>query len=237
MLDYITTIIATAALLLTVFQLYWNRKKVIVEFNGAAEILGENSIYCRDEYNNFIQSSGRGPGLNLSVEIINSSPCDISYFDLRVFDPNTNANFFLITRNSLPEIYANKKIYRENLQNPLAPYHHCVPEGRAGMLKAHSLTYFDLFIIPKKESTKLRVSFRVAIRKNIFTVNDSFVTDNQKHLRYFTKNINIENWDRMVRFHLPLNTTLEDFTASLNKADNYQHSHTNTNEPCQKHQD
>lgn len=209
--DNLAIIISIVALILSVLTMYWNRKKVSVFFDSVAEILGENALYCRDEHDQFINSSGLGPGLNLAVEIINSSPCDISYFDLRAFDPDTDNNYFLITRNALPEVFTIKKLYRENLDFPLSPYHHCLPNGKSGMLQSHSFTTWDLFIIPKPESTKLRVSFRVAIQKFPISKNDKYVTPNQKTYKYFSKDIDITNWKASVRPHLPLDTTLEDF--------------------------
>ena len=61
--DNLAIIISIVALILSVLTMYWNRKKVSVFFDSVTEILGENALYCRDEHDQFINSSGLGPGL------------------------------------------------------------------------------------------------------------------------------------------------------------------------------
>ncbi|WP_373485714.1 hypothetical protein [Acetobacterium malicum] len=214
---FLPVIISTLALVLSVITMYLNRKRISVQFGGPIEALGENSVYCRDENGVFISSTGYGPGIHLVVEIINSSPCEISYFDLRAFDPELDDNYFLITRSSLPETICNKKLYRENPTNPKAPFHHNLPDAAYGMFSGRSYTYWNLFIIPREDSKNLRLSFRVSIKKLPFTKSDKYVTKNQKQYRFYALDLNISGWKNLTRMHLPLDMPLEDLFKNVTK--------------------
>lgn len=216
-LTYFPIVISTLAFALSALTMYLNRKRVSVQYGGPLEVLAENSLYCRDQDGVFIPGSSYGPGINLTVEIINSSPCELSYFDLRAFDPGTDKNYFLMTRTSLPETISRKKMYRENPENPQAPFHHNLPEASYGMLPGRSFTYWNLFIVPRKDSTKLRVSFRVAIKKRPFTKSDKYVSKNQKKYRFYAINLNIPDWQSKSRMGLPLNMPLDDFVGSITR--------------------
>lgn len=212
---YFPIILSVVSLGISFFTLYINRKKVDVLFDDRYELLGDHSVYCNDENNQYLRGSGFGPGLNLPLEIINTSPCEVAYFDLRAFNPDTDENYFLITRDSIPADLKKFSFCRENLKDPLSPYRHLMPERYFGILGANSFERWDLFIIPKDDSTKLRVSFRVAVRRNPLSEADKYVTPNQEKYRYFAKNFGIKGWREKaisLRAQMPADMSLEALT-------------------------
>lgn len=193
-LDYITVIISTAAFVISLTTIFINRRKLTVDFPELLVPLARGSVYFFDDNGKKLFYED---GLFVSLEILNSSPRDISYFDLRAFDTKTNVNTFLLTRIAMLHPYSDKQIYRSNPNNPLSPYHLTIPAANNGVLKANSFNRFDLFIMPSPETEELALSFKVSIRAKPFC-KDPYAVTKRKKFRYYGCKYPLENWKDMV---------------------------------------
>ena len=136
-------IFSVSALIISLLTLHRNRTTLEVKFSPridrtmdlSTEIIDKNGDYIHAYRNVFL----------VSVEIINSSPNDIAYYDLYAFDPETN-NFlefvnpkaFLFSKPGAGVIHYINKVTFNILNVPLEQY---------GVFKANSYTRFDLPII------------------------------------------------------------------------------------------
>lgn len=125
------------------------------------------------------------------LSIVNTTPFDISYFDLRAFDPETNLNCYLATENSLGA-YKGIQLFHHTLDDILVLE---IPKKNYGVLKAKSFTRLDLIVMKKTENTKkINISFRIPKKNFIF--NDYYSVTNRSKFKTFgisydlTKKIN-----------------------------------------------
>lgn len=101
------------------------------------------------------------------LSVINTSPNDIAFFDLRAFNPNTNINFPLVTKKTFEYGKENTEVFhiingRHTRLN--------IPEKNSGVFKANSFTQFDLIIcIPEnlKEKENINISFKIATHNHL----------------------------------------------------------------------
>lgn len=114
------------------------------------------------------------------LSIVNTTPFDISYFDLRAFDPETNLNCYLATKNSLGA-YKDIQLFHHTLDDVLVLE---IPKKNYGILKAKSFTRLDLIIMNKTENTKkINVSFRIPKKNFIFS--DYYSVTNRSKFKTF----------------------------------------------------
>ena len=141
------------------------------------------------------------PGINgfiITIDIINSSPNDIAYFDLRAFNPDNNINIYLMTRKSLEVPFNDGAIYKKNYLNEkhlLEP-----PEKNYGLLKANSFNKFDLFFGPRDNDAHdlKRVNISIKIAKKTFFNKDPFSTTNRKKFKFFGYSYDVSNWKELL---------------------------------------
>lgn len=123
--------------------------------------------------------------LKLNLRIINPSNTDTSFFDLVVFDKNRTYQIYSKVQNNIyndlegtstiSALKANKDLVQIN-----------IPDNSYGTIKAHSITVFDLIIMPDDIEDELTVSFKTTDRKKIFSRYRNVYT-NSKYQTFFAK--------------------------------------------------
>lgn len=187
-------IISTLAFGLSVITFYLNRKRITVSIPKEYDALGDWSIY---NYTDNGKSFGYGPGIKFPIEIINTSPCDISYFDLKAINrDHPKEKLYLLTRTAIDEESVDKKFYQANPLKPDSPFHVSIPPSVNGVLKAHSYNKFDIYIIPNQAIENVRFSFKVTIRRKPFSPKDPY-SDIKAHrkLKYYFCDYNLKDWE------------------------------------------
>ncbi|NRO01603.1 hypothetical protein [Lactobacillus helveticus] len=164
----VQNIFSISALAISLLTLHRNRTTLEVKFSPRIDRTMDLSTEITDKNGNYIHAY-RNVFL-VSVEIINSSPNDIAYYDLYAFDPKTN-NFlefvnpkaFSFSHPGVGVIHYINKVTFNILNVPLEQY---------GVFKANSYTKFDLPIIVTdpdeiKNIDTLAVGFK-AIKRTLF---------------------------------------------------------------------
>lgn len=178
-------IFSISALAVSLLTLHRNRTTLEVKFSPGIDRTMDLSTEIIDKNGNYIHAY-RNVFL-VSVEIINSSPNDIAYYDLYAFDPKTynflefvNPKAFLFSHPGVGVIHYINKVTFNILNVPLEQY---------GVFKANSYTKFNLPIIVTdpdeiKNIDTLTVGFK-AIKRALFRNTDKqsyYVTYNVKNL-------------------------------------------------------
>lgn len=158
-LPIITVTVSFSSLLISLITLHSNRKRLDVEIENNLDDISD--IYFN--ILNFTNSSSDlnfGNGKVCFLKIVNPSPKDIAFFDLRLIDLRANKPIFFLT-NALLELtnYTNKKLFY-NSKGTLSKIN--IPDSNYGIFKANSFTRLDLAFYPE-EKTKVLISFKVAI--------------------------------------------------------------------------
>lgn len=103
--------------------------------------------------------------LSTRLIVINESSFPIGYFDLRAFDPKTNANFHILTRQAIPYPLQQVEFQRKfKIKNTEAEYNLEIPVAKHGMFPASSCTSLDLLVWSmdyEAESRFLCLSFKI----------------------------------------------------------------------------
>ena len=161
-------IFSISALAVSLLTLHRNRTTLEVKFSPGIDRTMDLSTEIIDKNGNYIHAY-RNVFL-VSVEIINSSPNDIAYYDLYAFDPKTynflgfvNPKAFLFSHPGVGVIHYINKVTFNILNVPLEQY---------GVFKANSYTKFNLPIIVTnpdeiKNIDTLTVGFK-AIKRTLF---------------------------------------------------------------------
>ncbi|RHW46119.1 hypothetical protein DS832_07150 [Bombilactobacillus bombi] len=106
--EYIlANLIALISLAISIYNLWKNRKNITVTYQENIEINFIDGIFVFDS-NNEIETYKTT--MTIKISIVNPSPNDIGFFDLRVFDPVTNINIPFLTYRTLP--FTNKTVIR-----------------------------------------------------------------------------------------------------------------------------
>lgn len=184
--------IASISLIVSLITLYRTRKTLTVTWSKDLEVVDSGNVFFYDN-NNEIQSYG--PGFYLTLDIVNPSPHDIAYFDLRAFCPHININTYLLTRKSLLADSSDTVIYKTMGKDNIFKLD--IPEKNYGVLKSNSFTRLDLFIVPNEHiDNDLLVTFKVAIKSKLFK--DKFSVTNRKKYRPYGRNFKISGWEEML---------------------------------------
>lgn len=183
----ITLAISLSALLISFFTLFKNRKTLTITWSTDIKPISPDVILF-GEVSRPIDSK---VCFYLNVDIVNPSPNDIAFFDLRAFNPETNMNYYLITKKSLPIdiretpislTYFNETFFLE------------IPDKNYGVFKSNSFAKLDLIIIPRNlTGEKLVISFKVA-DKNLISY-DKFAVTNRKKYKLFQRVFGVMNWE------------------------------------------
>lgn len=195
------------ALAISLYTLWKSRKHISLDWEqnilqadiGSvfAEIDNENPIpydYC------FVTS----------LSVVNPSPVDIGYFDLRAFNPKNNFNLYLMTRKALGSHLENAKIYEIfNLKNGYTRGYTRldIPEKNYGIFKANSFTKLDLIIVLPKEAIddykdleSISISFKIA--KRAFFKKDIFALTSRKKFEFSGMEYHIKGWKERLKKQL-----------------------------------
>lgn len=153
-------IISLAAFILSFIVYKQNKKRLDVTFEP--DLLKINSIYT----NNISIKMDKGSYIAF-IKVVNPSPSDIGYFDLRVFDVNkptemlATYNELILRRSDLDATYFEyESIYgKSNLNAPKSNY---------GVFKSNSFTRLDIPFTLDRDTKEVIITFKVAIkvRKN-----------------------------------------------------------------------
>jgi len=144
-----------------------------------------------------INDNGRpepyGDALLTKIEIVNPSPRDIAFFDLRCFYPETNMNVSLLTRRTMLDDLRDKNLLRavENKKGDVDLAELIIPEKNYGVLKSGSFTKFDILMFPKTDAKEVFLSFKVA-KKSI--IKDPFAVTGRKRFKHYGVAYNTQSW-------------------------------------------
>lgn len=182
--DWITVTISILSLLVSFYSVWRTRKNVTVTY--APNVVPKlNSVYTKK---NGKEDFHYHRVLLTSIDIVNSSPIDISYFDLRAFDPKTNLNIDLVTRWTMPYSLSNRDLFT-CVDFPGSRYYKLdIPERKFGILPANSFTRMDIVIVldylPKQIQNldTVCVSFKIPKRS---LKRDYYSVTNRKKFKFY----------------------------------------------------
>ena len=104
-----------------------------------------------------------------TLKIVNPSKCDMSFFDLRAFNPNTNANHYILTKRTIVPNLKDSSILVspsfKNKNNQMPQFFITIPERNFGTLKAGSFSQIDILIYANKNiklDHHIMISFKIA---------------------------------------------------------------------------
>lgn len=192
-LKYWSPIVASISLVISLYLMLRNRKRLIVtEDNPLEPFVSDGSLYAILEDGSKISL---GAGYIVSFTILNSSPNDISYFDLVANDKDTNYRQGLLTSKSLEPIVWNAKNVKVFNDSAIGTFSLTFPESNSGVFKANSFTRMDLCVMPLDDdySGYIDVSFKVTI-KSIFHISRHSVVKKRKWFRAYSQRIDATNW-------------------------------------------
>ncbi len=189
----IPLIISFIALIVSIVVAWSNRKSLQVEISPDLQVMEGGRIF-------FLNDDGipepYDHALLATVEVVNPSPKDIAFFDLRTFYPETNMNVDLLTRRAVLEKYRDKKLWRviktpsgkERLSELI------VPETNYGIFKSNSFTRLHIVTFPDKDDDKILLSFKVAMRSRI--KKDPFAVTGRKVFKHYGRAYKINSWQK-----------------------------------------
>ncbi|QXE18722.1 hypothetical protein [Clostridium sp. 001] len=176
----IPLIISLISLILSLINSISNRKRLDVEIE-------DNLCDINDIYLNRFQYKNNQPNFNFTkgkicfIKIVNPSPKDISFFDLRVINISSNKQVFYIYKSVLEslDVKSDQKLFY-GTTGGLAKLNY--PQDSYGVLKANSFNKLDIAFFPKIESCNILISFKVAI-PSLFKNKESITRKNFKYYR------------------------------------------------------
>ncbi|WP_294167009.1 hypothetical protein [uncultured Clostridium sp.] len=156
----LSILISISSLSITLLNLYINRKRL--------DVVIEDSLDKIDDiYTNYFEYQNQDPSLNFGngkvcfIKVVNSSPKDIAFFDLRVVDLDSMKPLFFLSSAVLELTnLTNEKIFYGS-DNVMAKVN--IPYSTYGIFKSNSFTRLDIPFYPTETTTKVLVSFKVAI--------------------------------------------------------------------------
>lgn len=138
---FVHNLFSMAALTISVYTLWKGRKHLSFTFQKDISILPFKSIFCFDKDGNKLTYD---ICLMTSISIVNPSSSDIGYFDLRVFDTNTNINLNFLTSRTLPPDLDDKRVFYQATEG-LRQLD--IPTRNFGTFKSNSFSRMDIVII------------------------------------------------------------------------------------------
>lgn len=148
------------SLLISIIALYVQRKRLIITWGSNAYVLNPKTdiIIAGEPY-----PAKSNVAFYVTVDIVNPSKSDISFFDLRAFNPKTNANHYLLTKRTIVPIFKDKSILISPF--PEEQFFVTIPDRTFGMIKAGSFMSLDLVVYTNPNillDTEIMVSFKVS---------------------------------------------------------------------------
>ncbi|EAC2288968.1 hypothetical protein FRG77_08110 [Listeria monocytogenes] len=186
-LEIISLTFAAISLGTSIWITFINRKRIKVYFDNNIRIIDGNVLTL---INNDGQTDNYGPGYLCSIKILNPSPNDIAYFDLRAFPTETNINSYLLTAKSLHPEFKQARVY-EVYSNEQSINELEIPEKNHGIIKANSFTHFDIFIANTKGNeitSEVAISFKVP---KIAFFRDPYAVTERKKFKFYGIKYNV----------------------------------------------
>ncbi|MEK3644443.1 hypothetical protein [Aeribacillus sp. FSL M8-0235] len=135
-----------------------------------------------------------GNGIIAKIEVVNPSPKDIAFFDLRAFYPETNLNVHLLTKRTMLDKYRDKTLWRaiESQEGNVNLMELTIPDTNYGIFKANSFTRFHIVMFPDPDAKELLLSFKVAIKAKF--IKDQFALTGRKKFKHYGMAYDISSW-------------------------------------------
>lgn len=173
-------VISFISLAISLITLYINRKHLDVVIENELDEI--NSIYLNCfEFKDKNPSLSFGKGKLCFIKVVNPSPKDIAFFDLRVIDVNKVKPIFFLTSAvlELSDLTGQKLFYPAN--GSMAKIN--IPYSNYGIFKSNSFTRLDVPFYPSENTKQVLISFKVAIT----SVKSNKEAGYRKNFKYFKK--------------------------------------------------
>lgn len=165
-----------AALTVSLYTLWKGRKHLSFTFDNDIKILPYKSIFCFDKDGKKLTYD---ICLMTSISIVNPSSSDIGYFDLRVFDTNTNINISFLNSRTFPPDLDDKRVFYQSTEG-LRQLD--IPTRNFGTFKSNSFSRMDIVIIVPNNLDTNSISLDIKYPKiQLFrSKRDPFAISNRK---------------------------------------------------------
>ena len=185
-------VIAIFALVVAVYSLWLQRKSITVHFAPNLEVLSTSNVYL----NNVNDAIDVPVIFKAYIEIVNPSPIDIAFFDLRAFNPKTNINHYIITKKTFPYQLSMISV---SIKNDLGEFNQEIPDKNNGVLMANSFTCFDILIYEKETkilAENIYLTFKIS--KENWLIKDPFAVTNRRKFKMYGINYAISGWEKIL---------------------------------------
>lgn len=182
-LKLIPIFISICALGISAWSLFRTRKRIVVTFSENLELVNKNDLTT--DYEGEFPIGLPDDVYMTSISIVNHSPADIGFFDLRAFNVDDNNNDFLVTNKSTPQIEG-EKIFRKYTDGNSAIIDH--PEKNHGIFKSNSFKRMDLIVLPKNNIPHdIGISFKIPVSTHLKFRRDPFSVTNRRKFKFYGK--------------------------------------------------
>lgn len=141
LINHWSEIIVSLSLAISFYSLYKNRIHIDAQWNKNIEEVPIDGV--------FLLQNGKETPLNYAyfthLNIINSSPRDIRYFDLSAFNPDTKKSLYLLTKKTLGFGFEDATVVKRD--DTGREMRLDIPNSNAGILRANSITKLDLVVV------------------------------------------------------------------------------------------
>lgn len=186
--------ISIASLAISLYTLWRQRKRITISFDPALFVLDpKKDILVLDEPYPFASDVA----FWFTIHVINPSNVNLSFFDLRVFDPDTNKNHFILTKKTMVETLSHFPIHLR----PYGPdgYTADIPEHNYGSIKAGDVMRLDIIVIRNLDvplGDELTVSLKVPTT-SIFH-RSRFSNTDRKIYRAYEHTYSLSGWEKVL---------------------------------------
>jgi len=190
-----TVVVSFTALIVSIIVAWSNRKSLHVEIDKNLHVLDNGDTFLLDKDDCYIPFD---QGVLSTIEVVNPSPKDIAFFDLRAFNPETNINIHLITKRTLPLKHRESSIFRK-VNFPMEEENITelsIPDTNYGVFKANSFTRFHIIMFPPHDLKELNLAIKVAIRAK---VKDQFAVTERKKFKFYGVTYDISSWTEVIK--------------------------------------
>lgn len=173
--------VSIISLILSLVNLISNRKRLDVQIEDKLEDI--NNIYLSViDYKNNNPSINWGVGKVCFIKVVNPSPKDIAFFDLRVVDKKLikQVPFIYEAQLDLINTKPNQTLFYDTNGN-LARLNY--PKANYGVFKSNSFTRLDIAFFPMAINSEILISFKVAISSILPNKESSY----RKKFKYYKR--------------------------------------------------
>ncbi|PED28703.1 hypothetical protein CON13_29010 [Bacillus cereus] len=168
-------LISSAAFTLSFIVYKQNKKRLDVTF--------EDSLEKIDDISTNVGLISHANGIIVCyLKVVNPSPSDIGYFDLRIFDSeNPNLTLLPYTEKVLKNHTPSATSFEYETQYGYANLN--APKSNYGIFKSNSFTRLDIAFSPEQNTKEVTITFKVAIESR---KKNPFASD-RKDFKYYSK--------------------------------------------------